>query len=458
MKKFFFLAAAASCALSMDAQTVDLFTLPTTQAEATALGWEGAWGNIEWGAMTPANWTPVDNEYAKVTVASPAVVTYSCAQAGKGIYPNYIYFGSQAGRNGSEAVWDVSAIAREQNAVFEVDAKVNGMITLYYSRGANNSAAYAWDMTANEGAGVCVLSNITVVSDEPEKKIHTPSFSVVAGHKYYIFSSDNGVELYRMTLDPYSGNTYTPALPDNSRYLLSLPKTAAEATALGWEGAWGNIEWGAMTPENWTAVDNSDITITVKSPAVVTYSCSQAGKDIYPNYIYFGSQAGRNGSEAVWDVSAIARENNAIFHAVPKVNGKMTLYYSRGANNSAAYVWDMTANEGAGVCVLSNITEMGEEPEKKIHAPGFNLTAGHEYYIFSSDNGVELYNMTFAAYGSDDYYNSGSTSGIDNITSGTAASPSDGKIYTIDGRYAGTAKENLPKGLYIRGGKKFVVK
>ena len=40
----------------------------------------------------------------------------------------------------------------------------------------------------------------------------------------------------------------------------------------------------------------------------------------------------------------------------------------------------------------------------------------------------------------------------------TTEKPADNKIYTIDGRYVGTDKAALVKGLYIQNGKKFIVK
>lgn len=50
------------------------------------------------------------------------------------------------------------------------------------------------------------------------------------------------------------------------------------------------------------------------------------------------------------------------------------------------------------------------------------------------------------------------TSGIESVTvsAGIDAKASDNRIYSIDGRYVGTDAAQLPKGLYIKGGKKFV--
>ena len=45
--------------------------------------------------------------------------------------------------------------------------------------------------------------------------------------------------------------------------------------------------------------------------------------------------------------------------------------------------------------------------------------------------------------------------GINTITNQTTVS--DGRIYTIDGRFVGTKLENLPKGIYIQNKKKVIV-
>ena len=52
----------------------------------------------------------------------------------------------------------------------------------------------------------------------------------------------------------------------------------------------------------------------------------------------------------------------------------------------------------------------------------------------------------------------GTSSGIDGVTvqPGVSDKPADRRIYSIDGRYVGTDATQLPKGMYIRGGKKFV--
>lgn len=54
-----------------------------------------------------------------------------------------------------------------------------------------------------------------------------------------------------------------------------------------------------------------------------------------------------------------------------------------------------------------------------------------------------------------DYLNAVATTGIDQPAT-TTDRPANARIYTLDGRYVGTNADTLPRGIYIRGGKKFV--
>ena len=46
--------------------------------------------------------------------------------------------------------------------------------------------------------------------------------------------------------------------------------------------------------------------------------------------------------------------------------------------------------------------------------------------------------------------------GINTIGQKKVSEQYDNRIYLLDGRYVGTSDVNLPKGIYIRNGKKFV--
>ena len=131
--------------------------------------------------------------------------------------------------------------------------------------------------------------------------------------------------------------------------------------------------------------------------------------------------------------------------------------YNRGANSSAMYVVDRTANNGEGMRVLQSVTRCPDEIIKT-HTAQFSVEPGHTYYVMASEKlSVELYAIGYCPVTSE-VYGAGSTTGIENIETSTVATPTTGKIYTIDGRYVGKDKAALVKGLYIMDGKKFVVK
>lgn len=89
------------------------------------------------------------------------------------------------------------------------------------------------------------------------------------------------------------------------------------------------------------------------------------------------------------------------------------------------------------------------DPDSELDAPdeveGSNRISGFNAY-FSGLSDVSSARM--------------SIEGVFNSISGVTASrqPSADKVYTIDGRYAGRSLDNLPKGVYIVGGKKVVVR
>ncbi len=62
----------------------------------------------------------------------------------------------------------------------------------------------------------------------------------------------------------------------------------------------------------------------------------------------------------------------------------------------------------------------------------------------------------------DDLYENGiptpdGATGIQGVTS-TKVAETTGRIYSVDGRFVGTNRDNLSKGMYIMDGQKFIVK
>ena len=90
-----------------------------------------------------------------------------------------------------------------------------------------------------------------------------------------------------------------------------------------------------------------------------------------------------------------------------------------------------------------------------VNYPSFSQTGGLVNAAWwTSAAATPIYNINYtngAVYF--DFLTSVATTGIEPAVTTT---PSNDKIYTLDGRYVGTSTDGLPRGIYIRGGKKFV--
>lgn len=77
---------------------------------------------------------------------------------------------------------------------------------------------------------------------------------------------------------------------------------------------------------------------------------------------------------------------------------------------------------------------------------------GNNVTITFEDGSEETADMTTVSI---DLTYGGNASGISSVT---ATSNDNGKVYSISGQYVGNTTEGLPKGLYIMNGKKMVIK
>ena len=235
-----------------------------------------------------------------------------------------------------------------------------------------------------------------------------------------------------------------------------------EAQKAGWEGLWGDYKYGYVMPDNYVFVDNEEITLKLAKAANVSTSCQVEG---YSINLQMGSSLGRESNTPVYMLDQVldgVKQPYAVLVLTPKMNGKITYTYCRGKNgNTTMYVWDTNAADGVGAYVSANSSffDEGEDAaySPMAHTVTCNVRAGHVYWIFGAEvsANTDFYNLAFTPY-DDASYNT--PTGIENVVTGTTAAPADNKIYTIDGRYVGTDKAALAKGLYIQNGKKFIVK
>ncbi len=132
-----------------------------------------------------------------------------------------------------------------------------------------------------------------------------------------------------------------------------------------------------------------------------------------------------------------------------EIDGKCTLTFRAGAIIDNKY----TGNSAINLAVTGNAklsTSQVKMVEYGFGDHSVDITGTGKIKItFSSDVTFVLDEVKVM---------SATATGIDGVTvqPDAAGKPADRRIYSIDGRYVGTDATQLPKGMYIRGGKKFI--
>ncbi len=512
MRKIFTLVALAFASVGAFAQAHCEWTaaqLPNakfaTQEEAVAAGYNTLW----WSAGNEGKWLgmPAQNliENEKVVVSLPSAYNY--VSVGNNKYSGAAYtYKLIMGMNNStrsgidplnffEGLENNSYVRKAgdsdqgnviNDAIIKVEVKETagyGSITLKYNRGGNNAAMYVVDQTANDGSGMMVLQTVTRCPDE-NVQTHIARFNVEPKHTYYIMASEKGsVELYGISYDECTDDTYTTLVSDeNSTDIWTaaqLPSTKFatqdEAVAAGYNTMW----WSAGNEGKWIGMPAQDL---IKSDNVIVslpsaYNYVSVGNNKYSGVEYtYKLIMGMNNStrsgidplnffEGLENNSYVRKagdsdQGNVINDAIIKIEvpetstyGRVMLNYNRGGNNAAMYVVDQTANDGSGMMVLQTVTRCPDDAIKT-HAAIFNVEPKHTYYVMASEKGsVELYAIGFCSTTSEKYGALNTATGIENITS-TPIKAQDDAIYTLQGVRVAKAT----KGIYIINGKKVVVK
>ena len=246
----------------------------------------------------------------------------------------------------------------------------------------------------------------------------------------------------------------------------------------GSTGAWG---LGVKYPADEVMFENEELTI-IAAVATPVYASSDAGGQLisdiqayYPmctGYVNAGSTLAQNnwtGKEDLYFISDLGTSNHGIVKVIPKVDGTLRVGVFAGDNSRAVGIMEEATMEQIENGEMSRWVDyvnfrndggeadLSKEPVEyergELDAPAFAegaVTAGRSYALLAG--GGKNVNMPIIAFVP------GEGTGINNVVTDTTAAPADGKIYTIDGRYAGTDKAALDKGLYIQNGKKFIVK
>ena len=466
MKKILLFSAASAMAIAATAQTV---IVPPTVADAQAAGYEALWGSYDFGYVLPNEVQLVDNEAIKVVMNNGSTekpgANVSTSNLNTTAFDRAFQMGSAASYGAFEGVYDLQAISngiRQPYAIFTVDAKVGGELTLYSNRGSNKYTIYVWDVTINEGVGTYVLASSSHITDS-KTLVGKATVGLTEGHTYWIFGSETGanINLYEMVYTPYSSEKYSVTEFDATKFSTAiLPPTVDDAKAAGYEPLWGDYQYGYVLPNETVVADSEDLKVVMNNGSTekpgANVSMSGINTTLFDRAFQMGSAASYGAFEGVYDLQAISsgiRQPYAIFTVEAKKGGELTLFSNRGSNKYTIYVWDVTINEGVGAYVLASSSHI-TDTKTLISKATVGLTEGHTYWIFGSETGanINLYAMGYNNYSAPNYgYTADSeTSGIADII--VNEQPQSDVIYNVLGQ---KVDENY-KGLVIKNGKKYI--
>ncbi len=152
-----------------------------------------------------------------------------------------------------------------------------------------------------------------------------------------------------------------------------------------------------------------------------------------------------------YDATAFSLASNSVNDVVGK--SRMTVIPADGLLQSSYRI-------GNGVTPYEFAQQLNGDVyrvDSSVNYPTFTQTGGLPNAAWwTASDATPIYNINYlsgAVYF--DYLTEVATTGIAHTESQAAAAGSD-KIYTLDGRMVGTDVNALPRGIYIRGGKKFV--
>ncbi|MCD8203215.1 MAG: hypothetical protein LUD48_06215 [Prevotella sp.] len=490
--------------------TFDTEIVWPTIDEAEAAGYEALWGSYEYGYVLPDNYVFADND--DITIEIPVASNVTPYTTGEGNSVIASSMGSSIGDDSNDAPFSFDGLyegMKQPYAVFKVTPKVSGVLLTSYDRGGKNFTMYVFDATANDEDGQYIMAN-TVTSnlgdDGTIQKTHTSIVNLTKDHEYWVFAGGTGENLYfyemkytAMTSDNYyscvNGESAGSEGGDNNQgesgstmnLLTQLNDTiyaitasledatafaAAVGDAAGFTDSGDGENWSFKMAAGVVLYSSDDLTIETATADSYIGTTGAGGKmpDIkadFPEYTAFmnlGSTLTQTLPDDIFidDPADYASGGQGMYKVTPAVNGQLGFGVYAGDNSRSIGIYEMPTEEeieadtNRGWVNIYTFCHAGTDdnstrPDLPSKAPAYvygDVTAGRQYLLIGGANkNLAMHQISFAP---------GENTGIKGITS--IATSADNKIYSIDGRYLGTNKGSLSKGLYIMNGKKIVVK
>ena len=200
-----------------DANKFSTTILPPTLEEAKAANYEALWGDYQYGYVLPNETVVADTEDLTVTMNNASTskpgANVSTSSLNTTVFDRAFNMGSAASYGAFEGVYDLQAVSngiKQPYAIFTIEAKKGGELTLYSNRGNNKYTIYVWDVTINDGVGTYVLASSTQTGDAGKELISKATVGLTEGHTYWVFGSETGanIYLYAMGYNNYSAPNY----------------------------------------------------------------------------------------------------------------------------------------------------------------------------------------------------------------------------------------------------------
>ncbi len=486
----------ATYLLSQVNDTVYAITATASEAEAfvTAVGESATFGGSEsaWYIYLPTDVVVLDNDYLKiVSVAKSDNICYianngyhiSDIQADFSYVTAFLNIGSNLDQHfdADTVITSVDDLSVNWQGMYKVTAKCDGVLGFYAYTGSNGRNIGIWEMpTEDEETG----SWIDVVEiDGTENISGYASGEVSANREYLLISGSNKantnigeITFVPATVDENQGedeeeDVATEINPginlltqvNDTAYAITATASEAEAfvTAVGESATFGGSEsaWYIYLPTDVVVLDNDYLKIvSVAKSDNICYIANNGYhiSDIQADFSYvtaflnIGSNLDQHfdADTVITSVDDLSVNWQGMYKVTAKCDGVLGFYAYTGSNGRNIGIWEMpTEDEETGSWI--DVVEIDGTENISGYASG-EVSANREYLLISGSNKANT-NIGEIILVPSSY-----TTGIKGITS--IATATDNKIYSIDGRFLGTNKDNLSKGLYIMNGKKMLVK
>ena len=191
--------------------------LPPTLEEAQAANYEALWGDYQYGYVLPNQTVLADSDDVKVVMNNASTskpgANVSISGLNTTVFDRAFNMGSAANFGSSEPFYSLEMLSdgiKQPYAIFTVEPKIGGELTLFTNRGKNKYTIYVWDATINEGVGTYVLASSVQTGDYGKELISKATVGLTEGHTYWIFGSETGANtfLYAMGYNSFASPNY----------------------------------------------------------------------------------------------------------------------------------------------------------------------------------------------------------------------------------------------------------